>query len=261
MEKKSERVYRQYPVGFPEGRAGTFGRHCDDIRALAAELGVSHEGCCTCGSASRKGCGHMGKSSVAAAPDEQVQEDPATGSAGSQPGRGTGAAEPGKQAFSKVPCEKSRGVRRQSEKPGANTIYDEISGWEAQGQMSIQRMCELTGVSRASFYRDWEQKAPGEAFETALQGRDTENGAGQSGIRDIRRIAPLLQRAGFVVGEEKVRLIMRNDNLLAVRRRRVRGDDRLQSSFPRTSEPGGVAGTERGQPALGSRHHLHSAAW
>ena len=34
--------------------------------------------------------------------------------------------------------------------------------------MSIQRMCELTGVSRASFYRDWEQKAPREA-ETALR--------------------------------------------------------------------------------------------
>jgi len=34
--------------------------------------------------------------------------------------------------------------------------------------MSIQRMCELTSVSRASFYRDWEQKAPGEA-ETALR--------------------------------------------------------------------------------------------
>jgi transposase InsO family protein len=35
-----------------------------------------------------------------------------------------------------------------------------------------------------------------------------------------RRITPLLQRAGFVVGEEKVRRILRSDNLLAVRHRK-----------------------------------------
>ncbi len=84
--------------------------------------------------------------------------------------------------------------------------------------MSIQRMCELTGVSRASFYRDWEQKAPGEA-ETALRDAIQKTALANRGY-GYRRIAPLLQRAGFVVGEEKVRLIMRNDNLLAVRRRK-----------------------------------------
>ena len=34
--------------------------------------------------------------------------------------------------------------------------------------MTVQRMCELAGVSRASCYRDWEQKAPSEA-EIALR--------------------------------------------------------------------------------------------
>jgi transposase InsO family protein len=84
--------------------------------------------------------------------------------------------------------------------------------------MTVQRMCELTGVSRASFYRDWEQKAPSEAEialrdavqRTALAHRDY----------GYRRITPLIQRAGFVVGEEKVRGILRSDNLLAVRRRK-----------------------------------------
>ena len=83
--------------------------------------------------------------------------------------------------------------------------------------MTIQRMCELAGVSRASFYRDWEQKAPSEAEmalrdavqRTALAHRD----------HGYRRITPLVQRAGFVVGEEKVRRILRTDDLLAVRRR------------------------------------------
>lgn len=84
--------------------------------------------------------------------------------------------------------------------------------------MTLQRMCELAGVSRASFYRDWEQKAPSEAEvalrdavqRTALAHRD----------HGYRRITPLIQRAGFVVGEEKVRRILRSDNLLAVRRRK-----------------------------------------
>jgi transposase InsO family protein len=79
-------------------------------------------------------------------------------------------------------------------------------------------MCDLAGVSRASFYRDWEQKAPSEAEmalrdaiqRTALAHRD----------HGYRRITPLLQRAGFVVGAEKVRRILRSDNLLAVRRRK-----------------------------------------
>ena len=84
--------------------------------------------------------------------------------------------------------------------------------------MSIQRMCELTSVSRASFYRDWEQKAPGEA-ETALRDAVQQTALANRGY-GYRRITPLVQRAGFVVGEEKVRGILRNDNLLAVRRRK-----------------------------------------
>jgi putative transposase len=79
-------------------------------------------------------------------------------------------------------------------------------------------MCELAGVSRASFYRDWEQKAPSEA-ETAL--RDAiQRTALAHRDHGYRRITPLLQRAGFVVGAEKVRRILRNDNLMAVRRRK-----------------------------------------
>lgn len=69
--------------------------------------------------------------------------------------------------------------------------------------MTVQQTCEWTGVSRASFYRDWEQKAPSEA-EVAL--RDEVQRTALA-YRDYgyRRITPLVQRAGFVVGEEKVR--------------------------------------------------------
>lgn len=73
-------------------------------------------------------------------------------------------------------------------------------------------------MSRASFYRDWEQKAPSEA-EVAL--RDAVQRIALA-HRDhgYRRITALVQRAGFVVGQEKVRRILKTDNLLAVRRRK-----------------------------------------
>lgn len=79
-------------------------------------------------------------------------------------------------------------------------------------------MCELSGVSRASFYRHWEQKAP-EAAEMAL--RDAiQRAALKHRYYGYRRIAVLIEREGFQVGAKKVRRLMRDDNLLAVRRRK-----------------------------------------
>jgi putative transposase len=79
-------------------------------------------------------------------------------------------------------------------------------------------MCELAVVSRASFYRVWEQKAPSEA-EMALRDAVQRTALGHRSF-GYRRIAPLVQRAGFVVGQERVRRILRTDNLLAVRHRK-----------------------------------------
>jgi putative transposase len=84
--------------------------------------------------------------------------------------------------------------------------------------MTIQQMCSLTGVSRASFYREWEQKAPSEA-QAALRDAVQRIALAHRGY-GYRRITPLVQRAGFVVGAEKVRRIQKTDNLLAVRRRK-----------------------------------------
>jgi putative transposase len=79
-------------------------------------------------------------------------------------------------------------------------------------------MCELAQVSRASFYRNWEQKALGEA-ETTL--RDAvEKAALKHRGYGYRRVAALLERDGFCVGQEKVRRILKADNLLAIRRRK-----------------------------------------
>ncbi len=88
----------------------------------------------------------------------------------------------------------------------------------SQGQLSIQRMCELAGVSRASFYRHWEEREPA-AAETELRGA-IQRLALAHRYYGYRRIAVLLQREGLAAGAKKVRRLMREDNLLAIRRRK-----------------------------------------
>jgi len=89
---------------------------------------------------------------------------------------------------------------------------------QSQGGLSIQRMCEMATVSRASFYRSWQNKAPTQA-EMAL--RDAiQRIAVTHRFYGYRRIAVLVQREGYEVGAKKVRRLMKEDNLLSVRRRK-----------------------------------------
>ena len=84
-----------------------------------------------------------------------------------------------------------------------------------QGNLSIERMCELARVSRASFYRSFHQQQP---VEEELEVR--------SAIQQIaiehrrrygyRRISAELRRRGMQVNHKRVMRIMADDNLLAV---------------------------------------------
>ena len=86
-----------------------------------------------------------------------------------------------------------------------------------QGNPTIARMCMLAGVSRAGYYRHFEASAPRQE---------------ETGVRDAiqrlalanrhygyRRIAALLRREGFVVNHKRVLRLMREDNLLCLRKR------------------------------------------
>jgi putative transposase len=87
-----------------------------------------------------------------------------------------------------------------------------------QGQPSIQAMCALGGVSRASFYRDWEHREPDE-YEMEI--RDVvQKAALKHRCYGYRRIAFLVNKEGVSVGQGVVRRILRDDNLLAVQRRK-----------------------------------------
>jgi len=86
-----------------------------------------------------------------------------------------------------------------------------------QGGLSIERMCALAGVSRASCYRHWRRVAPG---REQIELRDVLQrlAVGHRHYGD-RRLTALLRREGWAVNHKRVLRLMRTDNLLCLRRR------------------------------------------
>jgi len=86
-----------------------------------------------------------------------------------------------------------------------------------QGELTIERMCALVGVSRAGYYRAWAASAP-RAEETGL--RDAiQRAAIANRHYGYRRIMIEIGRAGWSVNHKRVLRLMRQDNLLCLRRR------------------------------------------
>lgn len=79
-------------------------------------------------------------------------------------------------------------------------------------------MCQLAGVSRAGYYRRWQQCEPRRA-ETALRHRLHELALANRHYGH-RRLGALLRREGWVVNHKRVLRLTREDNLLCLRRRR-----------------------------------------
>jgi putative transposase len=87
----------------------------------------------------------------------------------------------------------------------------------SQGELGIERMCRLAGVSRAGYYRHWRASAPRQE-ETGL--RDAlQKLALAHRHYGYRRIAALLGRAGWQANHKRVLRLMREDNLLCLRTR------------------------------------------
>jgi putative transposase len=88
-----------------------------------------------------------------------------------------------------------------------------------QGSLSIERMCELARVSRASFYRLLKEQRPAEE-ETAVRSTIQQIALDHRRRYGYRRICAELRRRGMQVNHKRVLRMMRKDNLLALRRRR-----------------------------------------
>jgi putative transposase len=84
-----------------------------------------------------------------------------------------------------------------------------------QGKLGIERMCELAGVSRASFYRRLKAEQP---VEEELEVRSNIQKIFLENKRryGYRRVSKELRDRGMQVNHKRVARLMRQDNLLAV---------------------------------------------
>jgi len=86
-----------------------------------------------------------------------------------------------------------------------------------QGELTVERMCTLAGVSRAGYYRHWRVSAPRQEETTV---RDMVQRVALANPRyGYRRITAELRRDGLVANHKRVLRLMRADNLLCLRRR------------------------------------------
>jgi transposase InsO family protein len=85
--------------------------------------------------------------------------------------------------------------------------------------LGVERMCHLAVVSRASYYRHWEEVAPDEA-EMAARAAIQEVALRHRRRYGYRRVTEDLHRQGMVINHKRVARIMREDNLLAIRYRK-----------------------------------------
>jgi putative transposase len=95
-------------------------------------------------------------------------------------------------------------------------VIQAMSAQETQGDISIQHLCGLGGVSRAGFYRHDEVRAP-ERTEADLRDK-IQKIALQNRFYGYRRVCQDLWRLhGLKVNHKHVRRLMREDNLLCLR--------------------------------------------
>jgi hypothetical protein len=92
-----------------------------------------------------------------------------------------------------------------------------MTGPQGKGSAaSIERLCALADVSRASFYREWAATAPGRE-ETELRD-EIQRAVLARKHYGYRRITAELRRRGWAVNHKRVLRIMREDNLLCLRK-------------------------------------------
>ena len=129
---------------------------------------------------------------------------------------------------------------------------------QQQGSLSVDRMCALGQVSRAGYYRHWQAVAPRTA-ETALRDEVQRLALAQRHY-GYRRIAILLRRAGWQVNRKRVLRLMREDNLLCLRKKAfVPATTDFAPQLAGLSQLGLAIAADRSEPAVGCGHHLRAA--
>jgi transposase InsO family protein len=98
---------------------------------------------------------------------------------------------------------------------------------QPQPHLDIESMCRLGQVSRAGFYRHWQEHEP-RAEETELRARMQEIVLANRRNYGYRRVTEELRNQGWAVNHKRVLRLMQEDNLLCLRKR----------TFVRTTDSG-----------------------
>src|SRR5260370_11345451 len=109
---------------------------------------------------------------------------------------------------------KSRGSTPEARYEWREGVYDEIQEvMPLQGSLSIERMCQLAGVSRAGFYRSLQDRAP---IEEDMEVRSVIQQIAVEHRRryGYRRISAEFRRRGVLVDDQSRVPDTRADNLL-----------------------------------------------
>lgn len=85
--------------------------------------------------------------------------------------------------------------------------------------LSVRRMCQLAGVSHAGYYRYRVRPNSGSGENPALRD-EIQKIALQWPVYGSRRVTAELRHRGWVVNRKRVQRLMREDNLLCLRKRR-----------------------------------------
>jgi transposase InsO family protein len=87
---------------------------------------------------------------------------------------------------------------------------------ELGGELTVERLCSLAGVSRAGYYRQWAISSPREA-DTAVRDLVQRVAIANRRLGYRRIVRELDRRHGVLVNHKRVLRLMREDNLLALR--------------------------------------------
>jgi putative transposase len=97
-------------------------------------------------------------------------------------------------------------------------LFEEVRQAAQAGEgQAVNALCQMTGISRASYYR-W--RAPPRSIPVEMELRDAiQQVALEFPAYGYRRITRELNRRGFAVNHKRVLRLMRQDNLLCLRRK------------------------------------------
>ena len=99
-------------------------------------------------------------------------------------------------------------------------VYEQIRQVDGQqGELTVERMCTLAALSRASYYRYCGPQPADDEEESRLRD-DMQRIALANRYHRYRRITHALRAQGWEITHKRLARLMRLDNLLAIRKRR-----------------------------------------